>query len=152
MMMSMILYLKLRIKNVSSRLTFLYGSVCFLILFPCVVLRPVVVGPDDIAAVASLWSGIPVQQITADERMLLVGLDEQLKKRVVGQDEAVAAISRAVKRSRVGLKDPNRPIAAMLFCGPTGVGKTELTKALAACYFGSVRIHKIVSSSSLKVL
>ncbi|XP_051147660.1 chaperone protein ClpD, chloroplastic [Andrographis paniculata] len=99
--------------------------------------EPMVVGPDDIAAVASLWSGIPVKKLTADERMLLVGLDEQLKKRVVGQDEAVAAISRAVKRSRVGLKDPDRPIAAMLFCGPTGVGKTELTKALAASYFGS---------------
>ncbi|XP_068661191.1 chaperone protein ClpD, chloroplastic-like isoform X2 [Aristolochia californica] len=99
--------------------------------------EPVIVGPDDIAAVASLWSGIPVQQLTADERMLLFGLDDHLKKRVVGQDEAVSAISRAVKRSRVGLKDPNRPIAAMLFCGPTGVGKTELTKALAECYFGS---------------
>ncbi|KAI9178302.1 hypothetical protein LWI28_024900 [Acer negundo] len=99
--------------------------------------EPTIVGPEDIAAVASLWSGIPVQQLTADERKLLVGLDELLKKRVVGQDEAVAAISRAVKRSRVGLKDPDRPIAAMLFCGPTGVGKTELTKALAACYFGS---------------
>ncbi|XP_059639890.1 chaperone protein ClpD, chloroplastic [Cornus florida] len=96
-----------------------------------------VVGPGEIAAVASLWSGIPVEQLTADERMQLVGLDEQLRKRVVGQDEAVAAISRAVKRSRVGLKDPNRPIAAMLFCGPTGVGKTELAKALATCYFGS---------------
>lgn len=108
--------------------------------------RPVVVGPDDIAAVVSLWSGIPVQKLTADERMLLVGLDEQLKKRVVGQDEAVAAISRAVKRSRVGLKDPNRPIAAMLFCGPTGVGKTELTKSLAASYFGSVRDQTIIIS------
>lgn len=61
--------------------------------------------------------------------MLLVGLDELLKKRVVGQDEAVSAICRAVRRSRVGLKDPKRPIATMLFCGPTGVGKTELTKA-----------------------
>ncbi|XP_028115408.1 chaperone protein ClpD, chloroplastic-like isoform X2 [Camellia sinensis] len=99
--------------------------------------EPMVVGPDEIAVVASLWSGIPVQQLTADERMHLVGLDEQLKKRVVGQDEAVAAICRAVKRSRIGLKDPKRPIAAMLFCGPSGVGKTELTKALAACYFGS---------------
>ncbi|EFH40353.1 hypothetical protein ARALYDRAFT_495173 [Arabidopsis lyrata subsp. lyrata] len=99
--------------------------------------EPILVGPDDIAAVASAWSGIPVQQITADERMLLMGLEDQLRSRVVGQDEAVAAISRAVKRSRVGLKDPDRPIAAMLFCGPTGVGKTELTKALAANYFGS---------------
>ncbi|PON97505.1 ClpA/B family [Trema orientale] len=99
--------------------------------------EPPVVGPNDIAKVASLWSGIPVEQLTADDIMLLVGLDEQLRKRVVGQDEAVTAICRAVKRSRVGLKDPNRPMAALLFCGPTGVGKTELTKALAACYFGS---------------
>lgn len=99
--------------------------------------EPVMVGPDDVAAVASLWSGIPVQQLTADEKMLLVDLDEQLRKHVIGQDDAVSAISRAVKRSRIGLTDPDRPIAAMLFCGPTGVGKTELTKALAACYFGS---------------
>ncbi|CAI9113791.1 OLC1v1014470C1 [Oldenlandia corymbosa var. corymbosa] len=96
-----------------------------------------VVGPEEIAAVASLWSGIPVQKLTADDRKLLIGLDEQLKRRVVGQDEAVVAIARAVKRSRVGLKDPDRPIAAILFCGPTGVGKTELAKALAASYFGS---------------
>ncbi|KAJ6410553.1 hypothetical protein OIU84_007325 [Salix udensis] len=99
--------------------------------------EPPVVGPDDIAVVASLWSGIPVQQLTADERKFLVDLEEELRKRVIGQDEAVSAISRAVKRSRVGLKDPDRPIAAMLFCGPTGVGKTELTKALARSYFGS---------------
>lgn len=103
-----------------------------------ILVRPTMVGPDDIAEVASLWSGIPVHQLTVDERRLLVGLDEQLKQQVIGQDEAVAAISRAVKRSRVGLKDPDRPVAAMLFCGPTGVGKTELTKSLAACYFGSV--------------
>ncbi|XP_072979973.1 chaperone protein ClpD2, chloroplastic [Typha angustifolia] len=96
-----------------------------------------VVGPEEIATVASLWSGIPVQQLTADERKLLVGLDEELRRRVIGQDDAVSAISRAVKRSRVGLNDPDRPIATMLFCGPTGVGKTELTKALAASYFGS---------------
>lgn len=99
--------------------------------------EPSIVGANEIAAVAALWSGIPVEQLTADERMLLVGLDERLKERVCGQDEAVDAICRAVKRSRVGLKDPDRPIAAMLFCGPTGVGKTELTKALAASYFGS---------------
>ncbi|XP_076893620.1 chaperone protein ClpD, chloroplastic-like [Bidens hawaiensis] len=99
--------------------------------------EPSIVGAGEIAEVASLWSGIPIQQLTVDERMLLVGLDERLKERVCGQDEAVDAICRAVKRSRVGLKDPDRPIAAMLFCGPTGVGKTELTKALAASYFGS---------------
>ncbi|KAG2668600.1 hypothetical protein I3760_15G167500 [Carya illinoinensis] len=99
--------------------------------------EPMVVGPDDIAAVVSLWSGIQVLQITADERTLLLGLDEQLRRQVVGQDEAVAAISQALKRFRVGLKDPKRPMAVMLFCGPTGVGKTQLTKALAGCYFGS---------------
>jgi ATP-dependent Clp protease ATP-binding subunit ClpC len=105
--------------------------------------RPVVVGTEEIARVASLWSGIPVQQLTADDRKILVGLDDELKKRVIGQDDAVVAISRAVKRSRVGLSDPDRPIATLLFCGPTGVGKTELTKALAASYFGSVS-HTII--------
>ncbi|CAO2045981.1 unnamed protein product [Urochloa humidicola] len=99
--------------------------------------EPIVVGTEEIARVASLWSGIPVQQLTADDRKLLVGLDDELRKRVIGQDDAVVAISRAVKRSRVGLSDPDRPIATLLFCGPTGVGKTELTKALAASYFGS---------------
>ncbi|RYR44754.1 hypothetical protein Ahy_A08g041039 isoform A [Arachis hypogaea] len=99
--------------------------------------EPVIVGPEEVALVASLWSGIPVQQLTADQRTLLLDLENQLRKRVIGQEEAVTAISKAVKRSRVGLKDPDRPIAAMLFCGPTGVGKTELAKSLAACYFGS---------------
>ncbi|KQJ99678.1 chaperone protein ClpD1, chloroplastic [Brachypodium distachyon] len=99
--------------------------------------EPVVVGTEEIARVASLWSGIPVQQLTADDKKILVGLDDELRKRVIGQDDAVVAISRAVKRSRVGLSDPDRPIATLLFCGPTGVGKTELTKALAASYFGS---------------
>lgn len=79
-----------------------------------------------------------MQQLTADDKKILVGLDDELRKRVIGQDDAVVAISRAVKRSRVGLNDPDRPIATLLFCGPTGVGKTELTKALAASYFGSV--------------
>ena len=100
--------------------------------------RPVLVDSEEIARVTSLWSGIPVQNLTADETKLLVGLDDELRKRVIGQDDAVVAISRAVKRSRVGLNDPDRPIATLLFCGPTGVGKTELTKALAASYFGSV--------------
>ncbi|KAF3323536.1 chaperone protein ClpD2 [Carex littledalei] len=99
--------------------------------------KEIIVGPEEIAKVASLWSGIPVQQLTADETKILAGLDGELRKRVIGQDDAVVAISRAVKRSRVGLNDPDRPIATMLFCGPTGVGKTELTKALAATYFGS---------------
>ncbi|RRT58653.1 hypothetical protein B296_00010724 [Ensete ventricosum] len=100
--------------------------------------QQITVGPEEIATVASHWSGIPVKRLNADERKLLVGLDEELKRRVIGQDDAVSAISRAVKRSRVGLNNPGRPIAALLFCGPTGVGKTELTKALAASYFGSV--------------
>lgn len=99
-----------------------------------------VVGPAEIAAVASMWSGIPVEQLTTDEQNKLMDLEKLLRTRVVGQDDAVNAISRAVRRARVGLKDPNRPIAAMLFCGPTGVGKTELTKALAQHYFGSVSI------------
>ncbi|KAM3367253.1 hypothetical protein ACQJBY_016086 [Aegilops geniculata] len=99
--------------------------------------EPSVVGLEEIARVTSLWSGIPVQQLTTDERKLLVGLDDELGKRVIGQDDAVVAISRAVKRSRTGMSDPDRPIATLLFCGPTGVGKTELTKALASTYFGS---------------
>ncbi|KAJ1270834.1 hypothetical protein BS78_06G081600 [Paspalum vaginatum] len=99
--------------------------------------EPILVDSEEIARVTSLWSGIPVQKLTADETKLLVGLDDELRKRVIGQDDAVVAISRAVKRSRVGLNDPDRPIATLLFCGPTGVGKTELTKALAASYFGS---------------
>lgn len=108
--------------------------------------RPSLVGSEEIARVTSLWSGIPVQQLTADERKLLVGLDDELRKRVIGQDDAVLAISKAVKRSRVGLNDPDRPIATLIFCGPTGVGKTELTKALAASYFGSVGHSLLVIS------
>lgn len=107
--------------------------------------RPVVVGPAEIAAVASMWSGIPVEQLTSDEQMKLMNLEKLLQTRVVGQDDAVNAISRAVRRARVGLKDPNRPIAAMLFCGPTGVGKTELTKALAQHYFGSVSFCEMLA-------
>lgn len=99
---------------------------------------PVVVGPDDIAAIASMWSGIPVEQLTAHEQLKLIGIEKQLQTRVVGQKEAISAIARALRRARLGLNDPDRPIATMLFCGPTGVGKTELTKALAESYFGSV--------------
>ena len=85
-----------------------------------------------------MWSGIPLEQLTADEQNKLIHLEETLQTRVVGQRDAVSAIARAIRRARVGLKDPNRPIATMLFCGPTGVGKTELTKALSEHYFGSV--------------
>ncbi|XP_024532162.1 chaperone protein ClpD, chloroplastic isoform X1 [Selaginella moellendorffii] len=97
----------------------------------------VIVGPSEIAAVTSMWSGIPIEQLTSDEQLKLINLEKLLQTRVVGQDDAVNAISRAVRRARVGLKDPSRPIAAMLFCGPTGVGKTELTKALAQHFFGA---------------
>ncbi|MEG1579524.1 MAG: AAA family ATPase, partial [Oscillospiraceae bacterium] len=95
------------------------------------------VTPDDIAAVVSGWTGIPVSALTKGETARLAGLERELHHRVVGQDEAVAALSRAIRRSRVGLKDPDRPIGAFLFLGPSGVGKTELCRALAAALFGS---------------
>jgi ATP-dependent Clp protease ATP-binding subunit ClpC len=90
----------------------------------------------DIAEVVSRRTGVPVTQLTAEERDMLLGLEEQLHRRVIGQDEAVTAIAEAVRRSRAGLADPNRPIGSFLFLGPTGVGKTELAKALAAALFG----------------
>ena len=92
---------------------------------------------EDVAAVVSDWTGIPVTRLTANERSRLAGLEEELRRRVVGQDEAVAAVARAVRRGRVGLKDPLRPVGSFLFLGPTGVGKTELCKALAEAVFGS---------------
>ncbi len=91
---------------------------------------------EDIAAVVSLWTGIPVQSLTKDESERLLHMEEILHKRVIGQDEAVSAVARAVRRGRVGLKDPRRPIGSFLFLGPTGVGKTELCKALAEAVFG----------------
>ena len=96
--------------------------------------RPVVEG--DIAAVVSGWTGIPVQRLTEDEGERLLRMEETLHKRVVGQDEAVRAVARAIRRGRVGLKDPRRPIGSFLFLGPTGVGKTELCKSLAEAMFG----------------
>ena len=94
------------------------------------------VGADDIAAVVSLWTGIPVTSITQDEGERLLKMEETLHKRVVGQDNAVTAVAKALRRGRVGLKDPKRPIGSFLFLGPTGVGKTELCKALAEAMFG----------------
>ncbi|NLA87936.1 MAG: AAA domain-containing protein, partial [Clostridiales bacterium] len=94
------------------------------------------VGPEDIAAVVSLWTGIPVTSITEDESERLLKMESVLHKRVVGQDEAVSAVAKAIRRGRVGLKDPKRPIGSFLFLGPTGVGKTELCKALAEAMFG----------------
>jgi ATP-dependent Clp protease ATP-binding subunit ClpC len=94
------------------------------------------VGPEDIAAVVSGWTGIPVTSITQDESERLLKMEEVLHQRVVGQNEAVTAVAKALRRGRVGLKDPKRPIGSFLFLGPTGVGKTELCKALAGAMFG----------------
>ena len=91
---------------------------------------------DDIAAVISGWTGVPVAQLTEDEGQRLLHLEDTLHKRVISQSEAVTAVSKAIRRSRVGLRDPKRPIGSFLFLGPTGVGKTELSKALAEAMFG----------------
>jgi ATP-dependent Clp protease ATP-binding subunit ClpC len=91
---------------------------------------------DDIAEVVSMWTGIPVNKIAQEESAKLLNLEEELHKRVVGQSEAVEAISRAIRRARAGLKDPKRPIGSFIFLGPTGVGKTELARALAEVMFG----------------
>ncbi len=93
------------------------------------------VTPDQIASVVSRWTGIPVDKMLEGERAKLLRMEEELAKRVIGQEEAVEAVSTAVRRARAGLQDPNRPIGSFIFLGPTGVGKTELTKALAAYLF-----------------
>jgi ATP-dependent Clp protease ATP-binding subunit ClpB len=93
------------------------------------------VGPEEIAEVVSVWTGVPVARMLETERAKLLVLEERLHERVVGQDEAVEAVANAVRRSRSGLQDPNRPIGSFIFCGPTGVGKTELCKALAQTLF-----------------
>jgi len=91
---------------------------------------------EDIAAVVSRWTGVPVTSLSEDESRRLLRMEEVLHRRVIGQDEAVTAVSRAIRRGRVGLKDPGRPVGSFLFLGPTGVGKTELCKALAEAVFG----------------
>ena len=91
---------------------------------------------ENIAEVISTWTGIPAKKLTEDENIRLKKLEENLHKRVVGQNEAVEAVAKAIKRGRVGLKDPKRPIGSFLFLGPTGVGKTELSKAISECLFG----------------
>ncbi|XP_047340757.1 ATP-dependent Clp protease ATP-binding subunit ClpA homolog CD4B, chloroplastic-like [Impatiens glandulifera] len=96
-----------------------------------------VVTEVDIQHIVSTWTGIPVEKVSTDESNRLLKMEETLHKRIIGQDEAVKAISRAIRRARVGLKNPNRPIASFIFSGPTGVGKSELAKALATYYFGS---------------
>ena len=91
---------------------------------------------EDIAEIVAMWTGIPVVQLTQEESERLLKLEETLHQRVIGQDEAVTAVSKAIRRGRVGLKDKNRPIGSFIFLGPTGVGKTELCKALAEAMFG----------------
>jgi len=95
------------------------------------------VGEEDIAHVVGAWTGIPVNKITKSETAKLLDMENILHQRVIGQSQAVTAVSRAIRRARVGLRNPNRPIASFLFSGPTGVGKTELTKALASYFFGA---------------
>lgn len=96
-----------------------------------------VVGADDIAEVIAEWTGVPVKQITRKESEKLLNLESELHKRVIGQDNAINAVSRAIRRARSGMKDPNRPIGSFMFLGPTGVGKTELAKSIAEVMFGS---------------
>ena len=99
--------------------------------------RTPMVTEEDIAQIVASWTGVPVQKLTESESAKLLNMEETLHQRLIGQDEAVKAVSRAIRRARVGLKNPNRPIASFIFSGPTGVGKTELTKSLAAYFFGS---------------
>jgi ATP-dependent Clp protease ATP-binding subunit ClpC len=95
------------------------------------------VNEDDIADIVASWTGVPVTRMTESEAVQLLHMEDTLHERVIGQQEAVAAVARAIRRSRVSLANPNRPIASLIFSGPTGVGKTELTKALAMALFGS---------------
>jgi ATP-dependent Clp protease ATP-binding subunit ClpC len=96
-----------------------------------------VVTEEDIAQIVASWTGVPVNKLTESESEKLMHMEDTLHQRLIGQEEAVKAVSRAIRRARVGLKNPNRPIASFIFSGPTGVGKTELTKALASYFFGS---------------
>ncbi|HZW49957.1 MAG TPA: ATP-dependent Clp protease ATP-binding subunit [Bacillota bacterium] len=95
------------------------------------------VTPEDIAHIVSSWTNVPVERLTQEDSQRLMNLEQELHKRVIGQEEAVNAVSRAIRRARAGLKDPKRPIGSFIFLGPTGVGKTELAKALAEAMFGS---------------
>nr|YP_010619935.1 Clp protease ATP binding subunit [Symphyocladia marchantioides]WAX03948.1 Clp protease ATP binding subunit [Symphyocladia marchantioides] len=104
---------------------------------PDLQLEDPVVTEDDIAEIVAFWTGIPVTKLTKSESEKLMHMEETLHSRIIGQEEAVVAVSRAIRRARVGLKNPNRPIASFIFSGPTGVGKTELTKALASYFFGA---------------
>jgi len=101
-------------------------------------LQSPLVSEEDVAHIVASWTGVPVQKLTETESVKLLNMEETLHQRLIGQDEAVKAVSKAIRRARVGLKSPNRPIASFIFSGPTGVGKTELTKSLASYFFGSV--------------
>jgi ATP-dependent Clp protease ATP-binding subunit ClpC len=96
-----------------------------------------IVGPDDVAEIIAMWTGIPITQIAEEESRRLLDMERELRERIVGQDEAIEAVAKAVRRARAGLKDPRRPIGSFIFLGPTGVGKTELSKALARFLFGT---------------
>ncbi len=98
------------------------------------------IGSEDVAKIVAGWTGIPVVKLTEEESQRLLHLEDELHKRVIGQEEAVSAVAKAIRRARAGLKDPNRPIGSFIFVGPTGVGKTELSKALAAAMFGDERL------------
>lgn len=104
---------------------------------PDLTLEDPIVTEEDIAEIVAFWTGIPVTKLTKSESEKLLHMEDTLHGRIIGQDEAVIAVSRAIRRARVGLKNPNRPIASFIFSGPTGVGKTELTKALASYFFGA---------------
>lgn len=99
--------------------------------------QSVTVGEEDIAQIVTAWTGVPVNKLTESESEFLLDLEDILHQRLIGQEQAVSAVSRAVRRAHLGLRNTNRPIASFIFSGPTGVGKTQLTKALAACLFGS---------------
>ncbi len=120
--------------------------------------KVITIDKSDIELIISKWTGIPVYKISESENEKLKSLEKNLEKKVIGQNEAIKSIAKSIRRSRVGLKDPNRPIGSFLFLGPTGVGKTELTKALAECLFGSensmirIDMSEYMESSSVSKL